>query len=135
MYICSRDKKENKNIIKYKVKYKMELTEILMMLLSGTTVGGIASAIVYRRQNKKLKENEVKKDDVDTQREQINLAEEYIKKVMELSEMNYEQAKKNGTDNEEILKKIDAVAEEQKHIIMYLNGDYQEFLERNGFKA
>ena len=33
----------------------MELTEILMMLLSGTTVGGIASAIVYRRQNKKLK--------------------------------------------------------------------------------
>ena len=135
MYICSRDKKENKNITKYKVKYKMELTEILMMLLSGTTVGGIASAIVYRRQNKKLKENEVKKDDVDTQREQINLAEEYMKKVMELSEMNYEQAKKNGTDNEEILKKIDAVAEEQKHIIMYLNGDYQEFLERNGFKV
>ena len=113
----------------------MELTEILMMLLSGTTVGGIASAIVYRRQNKKIKENEVKKDDVDTQREQINLADEYIKKVMELSEMNYEQAKKNGTDNEEILKKIDSVAEEQKHIIMYLNGDYQEFLKRNGFKA
>ena len=49
--------------------------------------------------------------------------------------MNYEQAKKNGTDNEEILKKIDSVAEEQKHIIMYLNGDYQEFLKRNGFKA
>jgi phosphoenolpyruvate-protein kinase (PTS system EI component) len=111
----------------------MELTEILMMLLSGTTVGGIASAIAYRRQNKKLKENEVKKDDVDTQREQINLAEDYMKKVMELSEMNYEQAKKNGTDNEEILKMINAVAEEQKHIIMYLNGDYQGFLERNGF--
>jgi hypothetical protein len=47
--------------------------------------------------------------------------------------MNYEQAKKNGTDNEEILKMINAVAEEQKHIIMYLNGDYQGFLERNGF--
>lgn len=113
----------------------MELTEILTLVFGGTSLIGIISAIVYRRQNKKLKENEVKKDDVETQREQINLAEEYMKKVMELSEMNYEQAKKNGTDNEEILKKIDAVAEEQKHIIMYLNGDYQEFLERNGFKA
>ena len=112
----------------------MELTEILTLVFGGTSLIGIVSAIVYRRQNKKLKENEVKKDDVETQREQINLAEEYMKKVMELSEMNYEQAKKNGTDNEEILKKIDAVAEEQKHIIMYLNGDYQEFLERNGFK-
>ena len=113
----------------------MDLEGILTLILSGTTVGGIVSAIVYRRQNKKLKENEVKKDDVDTQREQINLAEEYMKKVMELSEMNYKQALKNGTDNAEILKKIDAVAEEQKHIIMYLNGDYQEFLERNGFKG
>lgn len=113
----------------------MDLTEILMAVLSGTTVGGIVEAIRYRRQNKSLKENEVKKDDVETQREQINLAEEYMKKVMELSEMNYQQALKNGTDNENIIKKIDAVAEEQKHIITYLNGDYQAFLEKNGFKA
>ena len=113
----------------------MELTEILMMLLSGTTVGGIASAIVYRRQNKKLKENEVKKDDVETQREQINLADEYLKKVLELSEQNYHAVVSNGRDNKEIIEKIDAVAEEQKHIIQYLNGDYQDFLERNGFKA
>lgn len=113
----------------------MELTEILTLIFGSTSLVGIVTAIVYRRQNKKLKENEVKKDDVETQREQINLADEYMHKVLELSEMNYEQAKKNGIDNEEILKKIDTVAEEQKHIIMYLDGDYQEFLKRNGFKA
>ena len=106
-----------------------------MAVLSGTTVGGIIEAIRYRRQNKSLKNNEVKKDDVETQREQINLAEEYMKKVMEMSEMNYHAIVSNGQDNERILEKIDAVAEEQKHIITYLNGDYQAFLEKNGFKA
>lgn len=114
---------------------EIDFTQVLLAVLSGTTIGGVVEAIRYRRQNKKLKNNEVKKDDVETQREQINLADEYLKKVMELSEMNYQQALKNGTDNENIIKKIDSVAEEQKHIIQYLNGDYQAFLERNGFKV
>ena len=113
----------------------MDWTQILMLVLSGTTIGGVTSAIAYRRQNKKLKENEVKKDDVATQQEQMNLADDYLAKVMKLSEMNYQQALKNGTDNEAIMEKIDAVAEEQKHIVAYLNGDYQAFLEKNGFKA
>lgn len=106
-----------------------------MAVLSGTTIGGVVEAIRYRRQNKNLKENEVKKDDVETQREQINLAEEYMKKVMDLCEMNYNGIVSNGKDNERILAKIDAVAEEQRHIIAYLNGDYQAFLEKNGFKS
>ena len=114
---------------------KMDWTEIIMAVLSGTTVGGVVEAIRYRRQNKSLKENEVKKDDVETQREQINLADEYLKKVLELSEQNYHAVVSNGRDNKEIIEKIDAVAVEQKHIIQYLNGDYQDFLERNGFKA
>ena len=106
-----------------------------MAVLSGTTVGGVVEAIRYRRQNKSLKENEVKKDDVETKREQINLADEYLKKVLELSEQNYHAVVSNGRDNKEIIEKIDAVAVEQKHIIQYLNGDYQAFLEKNGFKA
>ena len=113
----------------------MDWTEIIMAVLSGTTVGGVVEAIRYRRQNKSLKENEVKKDDVETQREQINLADEYLKKVLELSEQNYHAVVSNGRDNKEIIEKIDAVAVEQKHIIQYLNGDYQAFLEKNGFKA
>ena len=42
----------------------MDWTEIIMAVLSGTTVGGVVEAIRYRRQNKSLKENEVKKDDL-----------------------------------------------------------------------
>ena len=114
---------------------EIDFTQVLLAVLSGTTIGGVVEAIRYRRQNKKLKNNEVKKDDVETQREQINLADEYLKKVLELSEQNYHAVVSNGRDNKEIIEKIDAVAVEQKHIIQYLNGDYQDFLERNGFKA
>ena len=103
--------------------------------MGGTTIGSVFAAVFYWRQNKQLKVNEVKKDDVATQREQINLADEYFQKVMELSEKNYQQAMKNGVDNENIIKKIDAVAEEQRSIVSYLNGDYQEFLHKRGFKA
>lgn len=120
---------------------ELDLTQILLGLLGTTSFGGIYAAVQYRKQNKKLKENEVKKDDVETQREQINLADEYMKKVMELSERNYEQAKKNGIDNENILKKIDAVAteqtrlaDEQRSIVSYLNGGYQAYLQHSTTK-
>ena len=63
----------------------------------------------------------------------MNLGDDYLKKVMELSEMNYQQAKKNGVDNANIIKKLDAVADEQRSIVAYLNGDYQEFLHKRGF--
>ena len=106
-----------------------------MAVLGGTTLGGIVEAIRYRRQNRSLKENEVKKDDVETQRGQINLAEEYMKKVMELSEMNYQQALKNGSDNESIIKKVDEIATMQGHIVTYLNGEFDEYLKRKGFTA
>ena len=108
----------------------LDLTQILLGLLGTTSLGGIYAAIAYRRENKTLRQNEVKKDDVQTQREQINLADEYFQKVMELSEKNYQQALKNGTDNENIIKKLDDVATEQKSIVAYLNGDYQDFLHK-----
>ena len=110
----------------------MDLYNILTIILSGTTVGGIASAIVYRRQNKKLKENEVTLSTVEAQREQMNLGEDYIKKVMELSELNYQNTLKNGKDNAVIIEKVDELAAEQKNIVSYLNGDYQEYLKRIG---
>lgn len=109
---------------------ELDLTQILLGLLGSTTLGGIYAAFFYHKQNKTLKDNEVKKDDVETQREQINLAEEYMKKVMELSEMNYQQALKNGQDNENIIKKVDSIAEEQRSIVTYLNGDYQAYLQK-----
>lgn len=53
----------------------MDWNTLIMTLLSGTTIASIYAAIKYRKQNKTLKDNEVKKDDADTQEKQINLAE------------------------------------------------------------
>ena len=108
----------------------MDWTQIIMMILGGTTVGGTISALVYRKQNKRLKNNEVKTSDVATQKAQMDLGEEYLKKVMELSEMNYQQSLKNGKDNAEIIEEVMKVKENVNSIVSYLNGDYQKYLSR-----
>lgn len=147
----------------------MDWNSIILALLSTTTLGGLVGMIIYRKQNKKLKENEVKKDDADTQTEQINLGELFIQKsaemfkqMHELQEQTLLETKKNGTDNESIIKKMDEVAAEQKrlteeqsrivekqesfaaelkrladeqgHLVIFVNGEYQDFLRKNGFK-
>ena len=106
------------------------LTEIMMAVLGGTSVLGIVQAIRYRKQTKKLKENEVKVSDVDTQRQQIDLADEYLKKVMELSEKNYQATLKNGDDNGEIIREVKEVKTTVDNIVGYLNGDFQDYLKK-----
>lgn len=106
------------------------LTEIMMAILGGTSVLGIVQAIRYRKQTKKLKENEVKVSDVDTQRQQIDLADEYLKKVMELSEKNYQATLKNGDDNGEIIREVKEVKTTVGDIVGYLNGDFQDYLKK-----
>lgn len=103
-------------------------TEIIIALLGGTSVLGIVQAVRYRKQTKQLKENEVKLSDVDTQREQMNLGEDYLKKVMELSELNYKATLKNGTDNTEIIKEVKELKGTVGDIVTYLNGDFQQHL-------
>ena len=110
------------------------LTEIIMALLGGTSVLGIVQAVRYRKQNKALKENEVKLSDVDTQRQQIDLADEYLKKVMELSEKNYQATLKNGTDNDEIIREVKEVKATVGDIVGYLNGDFQDYLKKKNAK-
>ena len=117
----------------------MEWMEIATLLLGGTSVAGVVTSIRYYKQNKHLKDNEVKANDaevakaqIDTQREQMNLGEDYLKKVMELSEMNYQQSLKNGKDNAEIIDKVERIEQRTNSIVEYLNGDYQDYLKRKG---
>ena len=121
------------------------------------------SNIRYRRENKRLKENEVSSSDASTQTEQINLGElflqksaEMFKQMQELQEQTLLATKKNGIDNEDIIKQLNEVIAEQKrlaeeqqrqgeelkrlndgqeHMVSFLNGEYQSFLTENGFKA
>lgn len=125
--------------------------------------------VKYRRENKKLKEeevklkeNEVKTSSVDTQKAQIELGDLFLEKskemfqqMQELQEQTLLATKKNGIDNEDIIKQLNEVVAEQKriatvqeehgkelkrlsegqeHMVSFLNGEYQSFLTENGFK-
>lgn len=138
---------------------------ILTVLFSWETFNNIR----YRRENKKLKQNEVKTSDANTQTEQINLGELFVQKsaemftkMQELQEQTLLATKKNGIDNESIIKQINELAkkqseiieeqkrfaeeqarqgdelkrlaDEQAHIVQFVNGEYQDFLRKNGFK-
>lgn len=119
--------------------------------------------VKYRRENKKLKENEVKTSSVDAQKAQIELGDLFLEKaagmfqqMQELQEQTLLATKKNGTDNEDIIKQLNEVVAEQKrlaeeqqrqgeelkrlsegqeHMVSFLNGEYQSFLKENGFKS
>ena len=119
--------------------------------------------VKYRKENKKLKDNEVKTSSIDAQKAQIELGDLFMEKskemfqqMQELQEQTLLATKKNGTDNEDIIKKMDEIAAEQKrlseeqqrqgeelkrlsegqeHIVSFLNGEYQSFLKENGFKS
>lgn len=138
--------------------YNAIILTVIGVLFSWETFNNIK----YRRENKKLKQNEVKTSDVDTQKAQIELGDlfldkskEMFEKMQELQEQTLLATKKNGTDNESIMKKMEELAEEQKrlaeeqkrqgeelrriadeqeHIVTYVNGEYQDFLAKNGFK-
>lgn len=111
-----------------------------MALLGGTSFLGVAGAIAYRKENKKLKQNEVKVSNIDAQKQEIDLAEMYKDKVVELAELMEQVSKKqdSGNDNQaRILQKLDTldgrmdkVENKVSDIVTYLNGDFQDYLAR-----
>lgn len=116
----------------------MELAEILNIVLGGTSVVAIIGWFVYRKQNKRLKDNEVKASDVDTQKQQIELAELYKDKVLELMEQVSTKQDTGNENQQRILDKLETIdgrVDKQESrlsdIVTYLNGDFQEFLQRN----
>ena len=118
--------------------------------------------VKYRRENKKLKENEVKTSSIDAQKAQIELGDLFMEKskemfqqMQQLQEQTLLATKKNGIDNEDIIRQLNEVVAEQKklaeeqqrqgeelkrlsegqeHMVSFLNGEYQSFLTENGFK-
>lgn len=141
----------------------MEWNSIILAVIGVMFSWETFNNIKYRRENKKLKENEVKTSDVDTQKAQIELGDlfldkskEMFQKMQELQEQTLLATKKNGIDNEDIIRQLNEVVAEQKklaeeqqrqggelkrltegqeHIVSFLNGEYQSFLTENGFKV
>ena len=92
---------------------------VIGVVLSWETVNNI----MYRRENKKLKKNEVKTSDVDAQKAQIELGDLFVEKskamfeqMQELQEKTLLATQKNGIDNESIIQKMDELTKEQKRL-------------------
>lgn len=120
----------------------MDWTAIIIAILTGGTIGGIAESIRYRRENKRLKqaetakaENEVKDNETDTQMKQMNMADQYFEGMLKMLEQVKSTTEKSNNNQENIIAKIDDVNKRLitvegtlSNIVTYLNGDYQLYL-------
>lgn len=86
--------------------------------------------IKFRRENKKLKQNEVVTSDVDVSEKKIDLGDKYLEKVLKLTEKGNE----NQAAMMDKLNILDQRTDKQDlliaFIVEYLNGDFNQFLAR-----
>ena len=113
----------------------MDLNAIIIGLLSTTSLGGIFSALVFFRQNKALKKNEVKNSDTEAQEKQIDLGVKYQTQMLGLLEQVSQKQDTGNTNQAKMLDKLDTldtrmdgVETRVSDIVTYLNGNFQEFL-------
>ena len=109
----------------------MDLTQVIMAILSGTTLGGIYEAVKYRKQNKALKEAEAKNATTDAQGGQIDLANKYFDGMLEMLEKVKASQDKGNDNQEQMIEKLNKLSEQTdkqetllNDIVTYLNGDF-----------
>lgn len=115
----------------------MDWNTLIMTLLGGTSIIGLVQAVRYRKENKKLKQNEVKVSTVDAQRQEMELAEMYKDKVLDLLDQVSQKQDSGNNNQARILDKLDTldgrmdkVEGKVSDIVTYLNGDFQDYLAR-----
>lgn len=85
----------------------MDITAIILAILSGTSIGGIFEAIRYRKQNRQMKENETTQSNVETQKAEIDLAKLYKEEVVKVIELLKENQNENTGNQREMMSKLD----------------------------
>lgn len=117
----------------------MDWTSIVGTLVSCGFVFTCYELIKYRRENKRIKEAEARKkeaeaydvendnerEDIEIQREKMNLADDYMKRVLSLTEIQ-------GGKMDTILASVNEVKKEVGNVVAYLNGGYQDWLRKQG---
>ena len=116
----------------------MEIPVLLSYIFGGTSLVSIALFLIYFKQNKRLKNNEVSQSDTKTQKEQIDLGMQFIESANKAAEI-IQQATQN-TDSkidalsQRIETKMTGITRNQtsmnkklKMMEKYLNGNYQRF--------
>lgn len=124
----------------------MGIAEILNIVFGGTTLCGVIAAIVYRRQNKRIKESEAKQaestaavSDVEVQKAKIDLGEMFLGKAQEwftqIEQMQKTGNETNAANQEKMMQRLERIDERTENVelslanvVKYLNGDYQQWL-------
>ena len=106
----------------------MDVATILNYVLGSTTVVGIVAFFIFRKQNRKLKDNEVKVSSADAQKQDIDLSDYFKDKMLAMMEQ-FSEKQQSGNDNQQrILDKLDKVEDKVDGIETYLNGPYHQWL-------
>lgn len=80
---------------------------IIIDVLSVTSLLSIIAMIRFWKQNKKLKDNEVKVSDINTQKEQMDLITKYRDEMVTMIDLVKKANEKNFYNQDEILAKLD----------------------------
>ena len=117
----------------------MDWSSVIIDALSVTSIIAVIQAIRFWKQNKKLKNNEVTKDDVETQKAEIDLANLYKEEMLKVIELLKSSQSENNDNQEKMITKLDnldnrleKVEIKMTDIEAYLNGPYHEWLASKG---
>jgi hypothetical protein len=87
----------------------MDWTIILNWILGGTSLVGVIGFFVYRKENKKLKENEVAAASVETQSKEIDLGKKYIEESVNVVKGIKSLLETNNADTAALVAKMSGV--------------------------
>lgn len=129
----------------------MEWTEILNYIFGGTSLVGLATTLIFWSKSKRAKEaetvtaesnaqqskSEAEQADIATQMQKIELGNKYMKDTLDMVELVKKSLDRSDGNQEKMMLKLDTLAEQNRKqdglltdIVTYLNGDFQEFLNR-----
>lgn len=113
----------------------MQLTELLNFLFGGTSLAAMVGMIYYRKQNRMVKDSEAKQSNIETQKQEMELADLYKDKVLELVELiNVKQDKGNMNQDRMIQmlgsldSRVDSLEARMGNVEGCLNGRLSEYL-------
>jgi len=108
---------------------------ILIDVLSVTSILSIIAVVRFWKQNKKLKDNEVKINDsevaqsnVEAQKAEIDLANKYRDEMLNMVQMVKDANEKNFTNQDEIMRSLTRLETKVGDIESYLNGPYHQYI-------
>lgn len=108
---------------------------ILIDVLSVTSILSIIAVVRFWKQNKKLKDNEVKINDsevaqsnVETQNAEIDLANKYRDEMLNMVQMVKDANEKNFTNQDVIMRSLTRLETKVGDIESYLNGPYHQYI-------